>query len=581
MKMSRLFSTTLRDDPVEADVESHRLLLRAGFIRQMAAGIFSYLPLGRRAMNRIEAIIRREIEAIGGQEVTMPVVQPAELWQESGRWYSIDAEMARLQDRTGREMALAMTHEEAVADLVRREIHSYRRLPQLIYHIQTKFRDDPRPRAGLIRVREFTMKDSYSLDVDWEGLDKQYQNHYEAYFHIFHSCGLPVIAVQADVGMMGGTESHEYMFLTPIGEDTLLLCDACGFSANRQVAKVQKTPPPAEPLLPVEAVATPECKSIADLAAFLGIPASRTAKAVFMMATIQNGKAQTERFVFAVVRGDMEVNETKLANAVKAQSLRPATEAEIREIGAEPGYASPVGLSDILVIVDDSVVYSPNLVAGANREGYHLRNVNYDRDFEAEIVTDITAAAAGDGCPVCGAALRSERGVEVGNIFKLGTIYSQALGCTFQDADGQEKPVVMGSYGIGVGRLLACIAEAHHDEHGLIWPVSVAPYLVHLTVLAGKGSTTTLETADRLYQELIEAELEPLYDDRLESPGVKFNDADLIGLPIRLTVSERALQAGGVEIKRRDRSEKEIIPMEQVIKRVRAELEAMVEGITA
>ncbi len=532
-------------------------------------------------MNRIEAIIRREIEAIGGQEVTMPVVQPAELWQESGRWYSIDAEMARLQDRTGREMALAMTHEEAVADLVRREIHSYRRLPQLIYHIQTRFRDDPRPRAGLIRVREFTMKDSYSLDVDWEGLDKQYQNHYEAYFRIFHSCGLPVIAVQADVGMMGGTESHEYMFLTPIGEDTLLLCDACGFSANRQVAKVQKTPPPAEPLLPVEAVATPECKSIADLAAFLGIPGSRTAKAVFMMATIQNGKAQTERFVFAVVRGDMEVNETKLANAVKAQSLRPATEAEIRAVGAEPGYASPVGLSDILVIVDDSVVHSPNLVAGANREGYHLRNVNYDRDFEAEIATDITAAAAGDGCPVCGAALRSERGVEVGNIFKLGTIYSQALGCTFQDADGQEKPVVMGSYGIGVGRLLACIAEAHHDEHGLIWPVSVAPYLVHLTVLAGKGSTTTLETADRLYQELIEAELEPLYDDRLESPGVKFNDADLIGLPIRLTVSERALQAGGVEIKCRDRSEKEIIPMEQVIKRVRAELEAMVEGITA
>lgn len=578
MKMSKLFSSTLRDDPTEADVESHRLLLRAGFIRQMAAGIFSYLPLGRRAMNRIEDIIRHEIEAIGGQEVTMPVVQPAELWQESGRWYSIDAEMARLKDRTGRDMALAMTHEEAVADLVRREIHSYRRLPQLIYQIQTKFRDDPRPRAGLIRVREFTMKDSYSLDADWGGLERQYQNHYQAYFRIFRNCGLPVIAVQADVGMMGGTESHEYMFLTPIGEDTLLLCDGCGFSANRQVAKVRKSLPPAESLLPVEPVATPECKSIDDLAAFLGIPASRTAKAVFLMATVQDGEALTERFIFVVVRGDMEVNETKLANAIKAQSLRPATEAEIRAVGAEPGYASPVGLDGALVIVDEAVVQSPNLVAGANREGYHLRNVNYGRDFEAEIITDIAAAAAGDACPQCGAPLRSERGVEVGNIFKLGTTYSQTLGCTFQDTDGQEKPVVMGSYGIGVGRLLACIAEAHHDEHGLIWPVSVAPYPVHLTVLAGKGSTTTLERADRLYQELIAAGLEPLYDDRPESPGVKFNDADLIGLPIRLTVSERALQAGGVEMKRRDQSEKQIVPLDQVISRVRTELQALAEA---
>jgi len=574
MRMSKLFSQTLREAPAESDVASHQLLLRAGFIRQLAAGIFTYLPLARRSMNKIEAIIRQEMDAIGGQELTMPVIQPADIWKETCRWYEIDAEMGRFQDRSGRDMVLAMTHEEVVADLVRREIHSYRQLPQLVYHLQTKFRDDPRPRAGLIRVREFTMKDSYSLDADWEGLDRQYENHYQAYFRIFNRCGLPVIAVQSDTGMMGGKLAHEYMFLTPIGEDTLLLCDACGFSANRQVATMHKSLPASEDLLPVEPVATPDCKSIDDLATFLGVPAARTAKAVFMMATIPDGQVKRERFVFAVVRGDMDVNETKLSNALKAQSLRPATEDEIRTVGAVPGYASPVGLKDVLVIVDDAIPASYNLVAGANREGYHLRNVNYGRDYQADRVLDIAAAGEGDACPQCGAALRSVRGVEVGNIFKLGTRYSEAMGCTFQDANGQERPVIMGSYGIGVGRLLACVAEAHHDEHGLVWPLAVAPYPIHLLALTGKGSPETQATAERLYAELTAAGLEPLYDDRLESPGVKFTDADLIGLPVRLTISERGVKAGGVELKRRDSQARELVLFDQLQARLQAELGA-------
>jgi prolyl-tRNA synthetase len=505
----------------------------------------------------------------------MPVVHPADIWKETGRWYKIDAEMARFQDRSGRDMVLAMTHEEVIADLVRRQVHSYRQLPQVLFHIQTKFRDDPRPRAGLIRVREFTMKDSYSLDTDWEGLNRQYQAHYQAYFNIFRRCGLPAMAVKADVGMMGGNLAHEFMYLTDIGEDTLLLCNACGSSANRQVATFRKALPDVETLLPAEKVATPGCKSIEDLTNFLDISKTRTAKAVFLMATIQDGEIKRERLIFAVIRGDMEVNETKLANAIKAQALRPATEAEIRSAGATPGYASPVGLKDVLVIVDDAIPHSPNLVAGANEEGYHMLNTNYGRDYRAEIVTDIATAQDGNSCPRCNHPLRGVRGVEVGNIFKLGTHFSESMGCTYLDADGHTHPVVMGSYGIGVGRLMACIAEEHHDEYGLVWPISVAPYPVHLVVLAGKGSNETLQTAEKLYADLQSAGIDTLYDDRAESPGVKFNDADLIGLPIRLTVSERALKAGGVELKRRDLSEREVIPLDQLLPRLKVEIAAL------
>jgi prolyl-tRNA synthetase len=579
--MSQLFGLTLREAPADAEITSHNLLVRAGFIRQLASGIFTALPLARRTLTKIENIMRQEMNAIGGQELTMPIVHPAELWQETGRWFQIDTEMGRFKDKSNRDMVLAMTHEEVVADLVRREVQSYRHLPRLIYHIQTKWRDDPRPRAGLIRVREFTMKDSYSLDADWEGLDRQYRAHYQAYFNIFNRCALPVIAVKSDVGMMGGRLAHEYMYLTPIGEDTLLICDHCGYSANRQIARFQKPAAASEEPQPLELVPTPATKTIEALAHFLDIPEAKTAKAVFLMADIPQGEASSEKFVFAVVRGDMEVNETKLANAIKARSMRPATEEEIISIGAVPGYASPIGLRGALLVVDDAIPASPNLVAGANQEGYHLRNVNYARDYQADIVTDITSARDRDACPECAQALHAVRGVEVGNIFKLGTRYSDALGCTFLDTDGEQKPVVMGSYGIGSGRLMACIAEEHHDENGLIWPISVAPFQVHLVVLAGRGASDTRSIADQLYSDLQAAQIEVLYDDRQDSPGVKFNDADLIGLPIRLTVSERALNQGGVEFKRRNSSEKSVLPLSEVIAHVQAVIASLEAEILA
>ncbi len=578
MKLSHLFGETLREAPADAEFTSHQLLVRAGYIRQLGTGIFSYLPLARRVMDKIEDILREEMNAIGGQEMTMPVVHPAEIWQETGRWYQIGSEMGRMKDSTGRDMVLAMTHEEVVTSLVRDIIHSYRQLPALIYHIQTKWRDEPRSRGGLIRVREFTMKDSYSLDADWEGLDKQYWAHYHAYFNIFNRCGLPTIAVESDVGMMGGKQAHEFMYLTPIGEDTLVLCDSCGYTSNRQVATFQKPEPEPEEAKPLAKVATPGTKTIADLANFLNIPQSKTAKAVFMVATITEGQEDVEKFIFAVVRGDMDLNETKLTNAIKAKELRPAHEEEIKAIGAEPGYGSPVGIdrNNVILVVDDLVAKSPNLVAGANEEGYHFLNVNYGRDYEADIVADIVAAADGYACPNCGAPLRTVRGVEVGNIFKLGTRYSSAMGAYFQDKDGTRKPVIMGSYGIGVGRLMASVVEEHNDEYGIIWPISIAPYQVHIVALR-----SGFDVAEQLYQALQEAGVEVLYDDRTEpSPGEKFNDADLIGIPLRLTVGGRSLKKGGVELKRRSAKAITLIPLTEVVDRVQEEIRALEEELS-
>jgi prolyl-tRNA synthetase len=574
MRMSGLFSQTLREAPGEAEIAGHRLLLRAGFVRQLASGIFSYLPLGRRSMDKIERIMREEMNAIGGQEITMPVVHPGELWKESGRWYEVGPELGRFQDKTGRDMALAMTHEEVVADLTRKEIRSYRQLPQMIYHIQTKWRDEPRARGGLIRLREFTMLDSYSLDAGEEGLDAQYRAHYQAYFNLFNRCALPTIAVEADVGIMGGSMAHEFMYLTPVGEDTLVICDRCGYSANRQVAKFRKPTPDAEEAKPIEKIPTPNVTTIQALAEFLGIPESRTAKAVFTVATVTQDGRNTEKFVFAVVRGDMDVNETKLASAVKAKDLRPAHEEEIRAIGAEPGYGSPIGVRDALVVVDDLVGASPNLVAGANQEGYHFLNVNYGRDYQAGILADIASAREGDACTVCGGPLRTVGGVEVGNIFKLGTRYSDSFGCTFLDKEGRARPVVMGSYGASVERLIACVAEEHHDERGLIWPVSIAPYHVSLVSLDTQGGPAA-EVAARLYDDLQTAGVEVLYDDREETPGVKFMDADLIGLPVRLTVGERSLSRGGVELKPRDSKDPAILAVEDAVARVKSELDAL------
>ena len=570
MRMTQLFGQTLREPPADAQIASHRLLVQAGFIRQLGAGIFSYLHLAKRSITKIENILREEMDAIGGQEITMPVVHPADVWKETGRWYEIGSEMARFYDKNKRDMVLAMTHEEVVASLLRTEIQSYKQLPRLVYHIQTKWRDDPRPRAGLIRVREFTMKDSYSLDMDWEGLDTQYRAHYQAYFDIFHRCGLPVVAIKSDVGMMGGKMAHEFMYLTPIGEDTILMCDGCGYMANRQIARFQKPAPVEEKPKPIEKVATPHMSTITGLAEFLDIPESRTAKVLFVIATVTEEQEDVEKLVFAIVRGDMDVNETKLANAIKAKSLRPATEDEIRAVGAVPGYASPIGIQGVTVVVDDLIPGSANLVAGANDEGYHLLNVNYGRDYQADIIQDIVVAEEGYACPDCGAAMRASKGVEVGNIFKLGTRYAAAMGGTFLDRDGQERPVIMGSYGIGVGRLLACVAEDHYDEQGIIWPITVAPYQVYVVALQGSE-----EAAERLYTDLQAANVEVLYDDRDERAGVKFNDADLIGIPIRLTVSKRSLEAGGVEFKLRRSAERVVIPEGEIISYVCGQIEAL------
>lgn len=576
MRMSALFGETLREIPADAEVVSHQLLLRAAFIRQIAAGIFSYLPLGQRTARKIEQIFRDEINAIGGQEMDMPVVHPASLWKESARWYKIGSEMGRFLDKNERDMVLAMTHEEVVTDLVRREIQSYRQLPALIYHIQTKWRDDPRPRAGLIRAREFVMKDTYSLDRDWEGLDRQYRAHYQAYYNIFNRCALPTIAVESDVGMMGGKSAHEFMYLTPIGEDSILLCDECGYRANRQIAEFEKPVPAQEELLPVEKVATPEMKTIQDLADYLSVPKTRTAKVVFMVATLQDGTEEVEKLVFALVRGDMDLSETKLSNVIKAKALRPAHDEEIGTVGAVPGYASPIGLDGVLVVADDVITASANLVAGANEEGFHLLNVNYGRDYEAEIVADIAAAQEGDRCPQCGAQMRMSRGVEVGNIFKLGTEFSSAMGATFVDEDGEARPVIMGSYGIGVGRLLACIVEEYNDENGIVWPISVAPYEVHLVSLRGVE-----DTAERIHGQLRSAGIEVLFDDRDESAGVKFNDADLIGIPIRLTVGKRGLEEGGVEMKLRQEEERQLVPLNDVVPRVQSVRQTLFEAIAA
>jgi prolyl-tRNA synthetase len=569
MKMSMMFGQTLRVAPADAEVISQQLLLRAGFIRQLGTGIYSYLPLARRSMNKIEAILRDEINAIGGQEMTMPVVHPADVWKETGRWYKIGSELTRFHDKHDRDMVLAFTHEEIVGDLVRREIESYRHLPRLVYHIQTKWRDDPRPRAGLIRVREFTMKDSYSLDSDSEGLDKQYRAHYQAYFNIFNRAGLAALAVRSDVGMMGGTMAHEFMYLTPIGEDTLVICDNCDYVANRQIATFQKSTPETQDARAIEKVATPDTKTIQGLADFLNVPKSQTAKAIFLMATLLEDGEDVERFVFAIVRGDMDLNETKLSNAISAKELRPATEQEIRVIGAEPGYASPLGLDpgDYMIVVDDLIPNSPNLVAGANEVEFHFTNVNYGRDYEAHMIADLVNADEGAPCPECGTPVTTSRGIEIGNIFKLGDFYTKSLKANFVDADGEQKPVIMGSYGIGVGRLLACVAEAHNDEHGLIWPISIAPFQVHIVSLKDADYAASV-----LYEQLERAGVEVLYDDRDESAGVKFNDADLIGLPIRLTVGKRGLQRGEIEIKRRTEADRRSIAIDEVVEVVEAEI---------
>lgn len=570
MRLSHLFGRTLRQTPADAELISHRLLLRANFIRALGAGLYSYMHLGWRVALKIQDIFRREMAVIDCQEIHMPVMHPASLWQNTGRWHSVGPALVKLKDRRGQDYALAMTHEEVVTELTRREIDSYRQLPKLIYHIQTKLRDEIRPRGGLIRVREFIMKDAYSLDTDVAGLDKSYDAFFSAYERIFDACDLSTIAIEADSGMMGGALSHEFVLPHPHGEDRLIACTACDYAANVERAQMLKDIQLTEPTERVK-VATPGCTTIADVAAYVGVPTDETLKAVFYIHDRYTKEGQQGQFLFVLIRGDLEVNETKLLNAIGGGELRAAEDDEILAIGGVPGYASPIGLKvrnsldgeGLLVVADDSVETRSSFVSGANDDGFHFTGVNYPRDFAVTLITDIAQADTGHTCPRCGGVLEAQSAIELGHTFKLGTWYSEAVGATYLDENGDSHPVVMGSYGIGVGRLMAAIVEAHHDEHGIIWPKSVAPYQIHLVALG--PNPAVMKEAEALYQRLRSAGYEVLYDDRDERAGVKFADADLIGAPLRLTMSKRSLEAGGVEAKERHLDERKVIQLETLL----------------
>ena len=554
--------------PTEAETVSHQLLLRAGMIYQVAAGVYSYLPLAWRVLKKIENIIREEMDKAGGQELMLPVLQPLELWQETGRDLAFGKGLFVLSDRRDRQLALGPTHEEVITELVRYHVKSYRDLPLLLYQIQTKFRDEPRPRAGLLRVREFTMKDLYSFDSDEEGLNQSYNKMLQAYQSIYDRCGLPSVLVEADSGAIGGKDSHEFMVITETGEDEIIYCRNCGYSANTDKAQSVKDKLADEKPLPLEEVATPGITTIKGLSSFLKVPQSRTLKVVFYVA---DGE-----FVIAVIRGDIEINEVKLKNALHCFELRLATEAEVKEAGIVAGSASPVGVSGIKVIADESITSGTNFVAGANKPDTHLRNVNYPRDFKADPIADIALAKAKEGCPKCGGKLLSNRGIEVGHIFKLGTFLSEKLGAFFTDPDGASKPIVMGCYGIGLGRLVAAAIEQNHDDKGIIWPMSIAPYHIYLCPLYTENDKVAAAAED-LYIELEAQGLEVLFDDRQESPGVKFNDADLLGMPIRVTISPRTLEKNSAEVKKRSEKESQLVPLEEVAAKLK-ELVSSAQG---
>ncbi len=554
-RASQLFLPTLREEPADSDAASHRLLVRAGFIRQVGAGLWSFLPLGWRVHQKAVQIVREEMDAIGGQEMLMPVLTPAELWQETGR-YGIP-ELYKLADRAGRPFVLPMTHEETVT-FHAREIRSYRELPQILYHFQTKDRDEPRPRGGLLRVREFIMKDSYSFDRDEEGLDESFQMHAEAYRRIFERCGLESYEVEAEVGMMGGSESKDYLAPAGSGENVLVTCERGDYAADLEIARGVPRPPsfPASLTQPDE-VETPGVTTIEGLAELLGIDAAATSKA---MPVVTDG-----RVVLGLVRGDDRLHEGKLAGALGAE-FRPATEEEIREtFGADPGSIGPVGIA--VEVVADEALREGQFVAGANRTGRHLLGVEVGRDYQARFA-DIREAREGDACPQCGGALRFQVAIEVGHIFKLGTRYSRPLRATYLDEGGVERPLVMGSYGIGPGRIMAAAVEQNHDAEGIAWPRPLAPYEIEIVPIEAAGAEA-LAIAGRLEDDLEAAGLHVLLDDRGRRPGEKFADADLIGCPFRITVGKRALEDGKVDLRERAGKTEERLPVGDVLPRVR------------
>ena len=555
MRQSKLISKKHKEKPAEATLASHIFLLRGGYMRPIANGIYSLLSPGKRIQQKIEAIIREEMNKVDGQEVMMPVVMPRELWDESGRWDSVGSELLRFKDRTGHDMLLGMTHEEACTALARTEATSYRDYPFMLYQIQTKYRDEARSRGGLIRVREFTMKDAYSFHTNEEDLDEYYDRVAKAYHNIYRRIGIPeVVAIQSDTGMMGGKIAHEYQLVTDSGEDKIVMCDKCHSYWNSEVASATYAYE-KEKLLPLEEVATPNTKTIEDLTKFLNIPATKMAKIVFY--TTEKGQT-----VAVMIRGDLEVNETKFAKVVKCL-FNFATDQEVEAVGAVPGFATGMNLT-CPVYVDKSVANAYNLVCGANKEGFHLKNFNISRDLPKAEIVDIATVIEGDICPKCGAKLHLTRGIEVGNIFKLGTKYTESMHMTYTAEDGTEKTPIMGCYGIGVGRSLASVIEAHHDEYGPIWPLSIAPWQVQINAM-GLDKEGIQETAEKLYDELQKAGVEVLYDDRNLSAGVQFAEADLTGLPFRLIVAPKALAQGMIEYKIRATGERGMIPVDEAV----------------
>ena len=562
MRTSQLYAPTLREVPAEAEVISHKLMLRAGMIRKAAGGLYTYLPLAWRTIKKIEQIIREEMDAAGGQEIAMPIVQPSELWKETGRWEVYGDEMFRVNDRHGREFCLGPTHEEMVTSIVRDEVRSYKQLPLMLYQIQNKYRDEIRPRFGLMRGREFIMKDLYSFDKDEEGMRVSYKKMYDAYTNIFTRCGLTFRPVEADNGAIGGGGSHEFTVLADAGESSIAYCEKCDYAASDEKAELKTIHAEAEDQLPLEKVATPGTKTIALLADYLKVPVEKTIKAVAY-------QTEKDEVVLAFVRGDHEVNEVKVLNAVGAIALRMADETAIRAVGGEPGFMSPIGVKKgTKIVVDVTVMEMVNAVAGANEADAHYKNVTPKRDFGEPIVADIRLVQEGAPCPHCGAPLKMTRGIEAGQVFMLGTKYSEALHATFLDESGKEKPLVMGCYGIGVGRTMAAAIEQNNDKDGIIWPRAIAPFEVVVVPVNAKVPEQ-LELAEQIYSELKAAGVDVLLDDRKERAGVKFKDCDLIGYPLRVTVGPKTVEEGTIELRIRKTGETFVETKETFLVKVR------------